>query len=77
MTNVAVDSVFGAWRILRITHKRALCRCQRCGWVIEISVEALKDGSTCACQPPTLITRRAFAEARAERERRRIFEGGQ
>ncbi len=45
---IAVDAQIGHWRILSITHKRALCRC-RCGTTREVSIDALQDGTSLSC----------------------------
>jgi hypothetical protein len=45
---IAVDSEVGHWRVLRVTYRRALCRC-RCGQVHEVAVAALEDGSSLSC----------------------------
>jgi hypothetical protein len=68
---IAVDAEVGQWRVLRVAYRRALCRC-RCGSVHEVAVSALESGASrsCGCAPMSLISRRAFAEFREERQRR-------
>ena len=45
---IEVDSQVGYWRILKIVHRRALCRC-RCGRVCEVSTDALASGESTSC----------------------------
>jgi hypothetical protein len=73
-TTITPDQTFGHWRVLRITYRRALCRC-RCGAVHEVSIAALQDGSSasCGCSPRSLVSVRVLNEARAERQRNTIF----
>jgi hypothetical protein len=59
---IVSDQTFGHWRVLRIAHRRALCRC-RCGRVHEVSVAALEDGSSVSCgcsRPPRQATVKRF-----------------
>jgi hypothetical protein len=76
-TTIAVDSVIGHWRVLRVAHRRALCRC-RCNSVHEVAVAALESGAStsCGCAPLSLIDRDILAEARRERQRRLNFRAG-
>lgn len=73
-TPIGVDAQIGHWRILNITHKRALARC-RCGAVHEVSVAALEDGTStsCGCARPTTPRIHAIHEAKKERERQKLF----
>ncbi len=45
---ITVDAKVGHWRVLKIVHRRALCRC-RCNAVREVAVSALEDGSSLSC----------------------------
>ena len=47
-TTIEVDSQVGCWRVLRIAHKRALCRC-KCNSVHEVAIAALEDGTSLSC----------------------------
>ena len=50
---IAIDAKIGCWRVLRVVHRRALCRCD-CGSVREVAIAALEDKSSlsCGCQAP-------------------------
>ena len=54
-SSIAVDARIGAWRILRIVHKRALCVC-KCGATHEVAIDALAAGesTSCGCSPLSL-----------------------
>ncbi len=69
---VEVDQTFGHWRVVRLSHRRALCRC-RCGQVHEVSVDALTSGesTSCGCSTPSVQKLRVVREAKAEEKRRR------
>ena len=45
VATIEVDTKIGDWRVLRVAHRRALCRC-RCNQVHEVAVEALENGSS-------------------------------
>ena len=45
---ITTDSKVGRWRVLRIAHRRALCRC-RCGGTHEVSFAALQSGDSLSC----------------------------
>ena len=47
-TTVEVDQKFGHWRVVRVTFRRALCRC-RCGQVHEVAVDSLTSGESTSC----------------------------
>ena len=47
-SSIAIDSKVGHWQILKIVHRRALCRCD-CGSTHEVAVAALEDGSSLSC----------------------------
>ena len=49
---IEVDAKIGDWRVLRIVHRRALCKC-RCNSVHEVSIDALASGQSvsCGCSP--------------------------
>jgi hypothetical protein len=48
MTSITVDMKVGHWRVLRVVHRRALCRCD-CGSVREVAIAALEDKSSLSC----------------------------
>lgn len=45
---IKTDDQVGHWRVLRLQHRRALCRC-RCGTTSEVSLDALQDGTSTSC----------------------------
>ena len=45
---IEVDQTFGHWRVVRLAHRRALCRC-RCGQVHEVAIESLTSGESTSC----------------------------
>ena len=45
---IEVDTKIGDWRVLRVAHRRALCRC-RCNQVHEVAIEALTSGESTSC----------------------------
>jgi len=69
---VKVDDKVGAWRVLSIAYRRALCRC-KCGTVCEVSLDALGDGTSvscgCAATRPRNISRLRIPDWRPERGR--------
>ena len=69
---VEVDQTFGHWRVVRVVHRRALCKC-RCGQVHEVSTESLTSGesTSCGCSTPTPAKVRAIREAKEEQKRQR------
>jgi hypothetical protein len=73
-TGIEVDATFGHWRVLRVAHRRALCRC-RCGQVHEVAIAALQDGTStsCGCSTPPMQKLHDLREERHERERKKIF----
>jgi hypothetical protein len=60
---------FGAWSLVRFsdrTEKRALCKCDACGKIVELSVEALEGGAVPFC-PGCLTPRFALSPANQSR----------
>jgi hypothetical protein len=73
MTDIAPGATFGAWEILSVNGRAALCRCV-CGVNRAIAIDALVIGTaapSCGCAALTADQRGALRGETEERKRRR------